>query len=145
MTANNSRLTRAALLATPESERQQRLVSYICANLASLLGVSANKLDIHQPTSELGLDSLMSLEMKSRTEADLAIEISVATFLQDPTIDQLAAEFLTQVTTNLPITAPADQPESASIGAKDAQALLDKIDQLSDDEVAALLGKMSQD
>ena len=48
------------------------------------------ELDIHQSLGNLGIDSLMAVELRNHVQASLGIVIPVAQLLQDPSISQLA-------------------------------------------------------
>jgi acyl transferase domain-containing protein/acyl carrier protein len=116
----------AVLAAKPE--RRQRLVEEY---LAGILGFSADKLDMTQPLDQLGLDSLMAIELKNRVEVDLGVVLTMAHFLQMPSMEQLAAAVLAEM-----------KPAEAD-SAVDLDALVQKIEDLSEEEVKALLAAES--
>ncbi len=119
---------REALLAAPPEERRQLLESHLRAQVARVVGMSASKLDVQQPLNRLGIDSLMAVELKNRIELDLGTTIPVAKLLQGPSVALLTDELLASL--------PASSSEDDA--AKVAQ-LLDQLDQLSEDEVKAIL------
>jgi polyketide synthase 12/myxalamid-type polyketide synthase MxaB/epothilone polyketide synthase D len=119
---------REALLAAPPEERRQLLESHLRAQVARVVGMSASKLDVQQPLNRLGIDSLMAVELKNRIELDLGTTIPVAKLLQGPSVALLTDELLASL--------PASPSEDDA--AKVAQ-LLDQLDQLSEDEVKAIL------
>lgn len=82
--------------ARPE-ERQAILRDYIREQVAKVLGTTSSKLDPDQPLHELGLDSLMAVELKSRIEGDLGLSLSTGKMMQGPTIDRLAMDLLDQL------------------------------------------------
>jgi hypothetical protein len=73
----------------------------------------------------LGMDSLMAVQLKNRIETDLGVLVPIAHFLQSPSVAQLTAQLLEQLAPML----------STSI----AEQTLVSIDQLSDEEVDAML------
>jgi acyl carrier protein len=118
------------------------------------MGLAASKLDVQQPLTNMGIDSLMAIEVKNQVEAELHVVIPVVQFLQGPTIAQLSAQVLKQLTEAVPaatrraasaaVLLQAAKPEgrgdlSTSISVEEAQQLLANLDQLSDREVEALL------
>jgi myxalamid-type polyketide synthase MxaE and MxaD len=109
-----------------------------------VLGLSASRLDVEQSLGNLGLDSLMAVELKNRIAVDLGVNVPMVKFLQGPSVAQAATQILDQIAAeaSAPSTpaAPAQAPhqEGYKNGAANGQ-LLATIDQLSDEEVAALL------
>jgi NADPH:quinone reductase-like Zn-dependent oxidoreductase/acyl carrier protein len=81
---------RAVLTAEPAA-RQALLESFIREHLAKVLGTSANNLDSDQPLQRLGLDSLMALEMGSRVQTMLGVDLPPVDFLERTSVAGLAA------------------------------------------------------
>jgi amino acid adenylation domain-containing protein len=102
---NEEGLSRDALLALAREERQSRLESSLQAQVARLLRVLPSRLDRRQPLSTLGLDSLMSIELKNDLEAHLGVIVPIASFFEAGGITQLATEVLSQ------LSAPASTAE----------------------------------
>ena len=69
-----SRIREALLHAQPE-EREEIVQTYMREQVARVLGASASKLDADRPLNELGLDSLMGVELRNRVEGDLALSL----------------------------------------------------------------------
>jgi acyl carrier protein len=130
---------RDALLAVDPTQRRELLQTYLTEQVARVLGLSPAKLDPHQPLSHLGLDSLMAVELKNRIAVDLKVNVPVVKFLQGFSVDQAVTQVLDQLTaeTTEPATA-IPQPGQE----RDAERLLAQLDQLSDEQVHALLDDM---
>ncbi len=126
-------LSRDRLLAADLAERQTLLQTYLNSLAAKTMGVA--NLDSKQPLNELGLDSLMAVEIKNRIESDLGVVVPMVKLLQGPSIVQLAAYALEHVTVLEP-TAGTKPLVTAKL---EDQQLLAQLDQLSDDQVDALL------
>jgi acyl carrier protein len=62
-----------------------------------VLGHTSLKLDAHQQLNRLGIDSLMSIELKNRIVSDLNVVIPVTTFLQGVTFEQLITLIVEQI------------------------------------------------
>ena len=55
------------------------------------------KLDAQQLLNRLGIDSLMSVELKNRIGSDLNVVTPVTTFLQGITFEQLITQIMEQI------------------------------------------------
>jgi len=66
-----------------------------------LIGVKT--VDPQEFLSNLGFDSLMSLELKQRLENGPGIELPIESLLQDPSIINLSALLLTLLETSSPL------------------------------------------
>lgn len=86
--------TREALASLPIEQRTPTLTRYLSTQIASVLGLSTNKLDRQQQLTRFGIDSLMSVELKNRIASDFNIALPVATFLQGITLEDLAVRLL---------------------------------------------------
>ena len=75
---------RKTLLRSPEPERMPLLLEYLRDLVGRVIGISGRKLSENQPLSELGLDSLMALELRTPIESDLAITLPLAKLMQGP-------------------------------------------------------------
>ena len=140
---------RDALLAAEPAERRQLLHSYLSEQVARVLGLSPSKLDVQQPLSHLGLDSLMAVELKNRIAVDLKVNVPVVKFLQGFSVDQAVTQVLDQLAAEVanPTTplAPAVTPMEEHMDQEHAEELLEKLDQLSDEKVDSLLTDMLAD
>jgi acyl carrier protein len=117
--------------------------------VARVLGLSASKLDLQQPLSNLGLDSLMAVELKNRIAVDLKVKVPVVKFLQGFSVDEAVTQVLDQLTAegsnpSAPL-APAVTQQKEHIDKGNAEQLLANLDQLSDEKVDSLLTDMLAD
>ncbi len=74
------------------------LEAFVQQELARVMSVDAAQLEIQQPLSAFGIDSLMALELKNNLEAKLDFTLPMAKLLESPSIASLAhdtAELLT--------------------------------------------------
>jgi myxalamid-type polyketide synthase MxaE and MxaD len=134
---------RDALLAAEPAERWQLLQSYLSEQVARVLGLSPSKLDVQQPLSNLGLDSLMAVDLKNRIAVDLKVNVPVVKFLQGLSVDQAVAQVLDQLAAEAanpttPLVPAVPQPGEQ----RNAERLLANLDQLSDEQVGSLLTDM---
>ena len=63
-----------------------------------LIGVKT--VDPQEFLSNLGFDSLMSLELKQRLENGLGIELPIESLMRDPSLVDLSAQLLAQLETS---------------------------------------------
>jgi acyl carrier protein len=134
---------RDALLAAEPAERRPLLQSYLSEQVARVLGLSPAKLDVQQPLSNLGLDSLMAVELKNRIAVDLKVNVPVVKFLQGFSVDEAVTQVLDQLDAEaanptIPLTPAVARP----VEQRNAERLLANLDGLSDEQVGSLLTDM---
>ena len=124
---------RESIAEAPDEEKRSLMEGYLRNQVAKVLGTTPEGLDEAQPLNEVGLDSLMGVELKNRVESDLQIALPVATLLQEPSLSQFAEKILTQLFAE---SGSAPDPISKQ---ETPEETLARVDQLSDEEVDALL------
>jgi NAD(P)-dependent dehydrogenase (short-subunit alcohol dehydrogenase family)/acyl carrier protein len=134
----------ADLLAAPEGERAARLETTVAAIAGQVLGISATRLDVQQPLQEMGLDSLMAVEIKNRIQSQLGLTLSAVELLHGPSVVELAALLLGRLPAaggagGEPADPGAGDLRADALDSAKAQDLLARIDQLSEEEVQQLL------
>ncbi len=156
---------RARLAAATGDQRRELEARWIAELAASVLRVDAGIIDLDRPLAELGLDSLMAVEMRNRVRADHGVELPLAALMDGATLGGLLREIeaaqesaqdgaLAEAAAARGPAAPrsteprSTEPRSAGISddagvvditGDEAARLLNDIDQMSDDEVALLL------
>jgi acyl transferase domain-containing protein len=85
-----SELLLELLLAEPEP-RRQRLQSYLREAAARVLGLEAAKLDMREPLTSLGMDSIMVVELKTEIERTINITVPMVDLFTG-TVDKLAEQ-----------------------------------------------------
>ena len=85
-------ITREAILAASAEERGRLVQTFVSEEVAQVMRVAAEDLDVQQPLRTLGLDSLMAVEIRNRIEAGLGVAIPLSSFFEFSTIAALAAE-----------------------------------------------------
>ncbi|HEY53158.1 MAG TPA: acyltransferase domain-containing protein, partial [Caldilineae bacterium] len=84
------------LLAEPLA-RKELLQSYMQTQLAHVLRLSAADIDLDQPITNLGLDSIMAIELKNVVEKRLQVELPIAAVVEGPSLNQLVDLLLSQL------------------------------------------------
>jgi acyl transferase domain-containing protein len=115
-------------------DRQHLLAQYVHEQVASVLHFEKDThLAHHQRLFEVGLDSLMAIELKNRLQTGLGKSLPATLVFDYPSIEALT-HYLTPV---LELEAAS---QSAPVGPSDPLAALEaKIQDLSDEEIEALL------
>jgi acyl carrier protein len=138
-------LTPSMLHAAPFEERRAMLERYLIDLAASVIGMDPKAFDSAQPLNELGVDSLMTVELKNRIELDAGIVVPMVKLLEGPSVSQLAVMFLELLDTTMAAPQPQHraptQPHSEE-AQQQASALLADVDTLSDEQVDALLNEL---
>jgi aryl carrier-like protein len=110
------------------------MLAFTAEHVARVLSApSAQAIDVQQPLNELGLDSLMAVELRNRLSRGLQLERTLpATLVFDhPTLDAIA-QFL--VTTLLPESSVAAPVPAAPVSTDAVGA----IDDLTDEQIDAM-------
>jgi acyl transferase domain-containing protein/thioesterase domain-containing protein/NAD(P)-dependent dehydrogenase (short-subunit alcohol dehydrogenase family)/acyl carrier protein len=83
---------RQRLLAADDANCIVMVQDYIRQELARIMGIEPASLEIDQPLSTFGLDSLLALELKNNLEGRLDFTLPMAKLMEGPSIASLAAE-----------------------------------------------------
>jgi 1-acyl-sn-glycerol-3-phosphate acyltransferase len=118
---NSSLLTELA--AATEGDRPGLVASHIQAAVARVLGTSREKIDVATPFTEIGLDSLMAVELMGSLKRDTGIEVPVVHLLEGVSAEQLGRRLAAQLEGALgaapggvaaaPVTKPVEAREVA--------------------------------
>ena len=127
------------LIEAPESRRAPLLAAHVTTRVARVLGLDGRSaLDPRRPLQEIGLDSLMAVELRNLLRADLELDTPLTPTLvfDHPTVEAIAEYLVRDVLALAPADAATDDaPAAAPIEA------LDQIEQLSDEEVERLFAQ----
>ena len=131
------------LRAAPTQQRRGLLVDRICEDVVKVIGLDPSlDVDPRQPLSEMGLDSLMAVELRNLMGTTFPSEQGLpATLVFDyPTIDSLADFLMPRLSIDEPTLAAPEPSETPSAAAEstptdESEDLLSAIEQMSDDEV----------
>jgi acyl carrier protein len=89
---------REAVLEAPPAERQALMENYLREQIAKVLRTSPAKIETNRPLNELGLDSLMAVELLHRIESQLSVAMPTGQLMGGPTIVKLAALLVDNLT-----------------------------------------------
>jgi aryl carrier-like protein len=145
---------RQMLLAAPPEQRKERLQSVLRDKVARVLGASGASLEVDKPLTDLGLDSLMAVELRNWIEGALQVNLPIVELMQGPSVDKLAELLLAKLSgpdetpaASLPKLGALDPsaPVNGRNGAIDphkAEVLLTNLEHLSNEQVDSLLGSL---
>jgi amino acid adenylation domain-containing protein len=93
---------RETLAEAPATQLQtvETVEDWLVNRLAGMLGIASVEIDVGQPISRYGIDSLMAIELVHNIQATLGVFLPMTTFLQSSTIAQLAVETFDLLTVN---------------------------------------------
>lgn len=113
-----------AIRSLPAQDRRPALLAELSTLLSGALRLPAGQvIEPRQPLFDIGLDSILALELKDRLERLLGVRLSATVFFVHPTLDALAAFILADLVGAAP-------PPTAAPASDDA---------LSEDELTRLL------
>jgi len=99
---------RASILEADDATRTSLVCDFIQLELGRIIGVDAKGLEVDQPLSTFGLDSLLALELKNNLESRLDFTLPMAKLMEGPCIASLAAETVKLVVASVAAQSNAD-------------------------------------
>ncbi|MBL8164257.1 MAG: type I polyketide synthase [Anaerolineae bacterium] len=122
------------LAAEPGRVRRTILETRIRETVAAVLGLAANRVDVQKPLRNMGIDSLMTLELRNRLESGLKLSLPATLVFNYPTVAALTGHLAEK------LGVPLDAPKSETAPPAE-QPAADQLSDLSRDEVEALLAE----
>jgi polyketide synthase 12/epothilone polyketide synthase D len=142
---------RDALLAAGTAERRALVEAMLRDRLGRVLGTDPDRLDGEKPLLQLGLDSLMAVELRNWIEGELRVNLPIVELMRSPSLSRLA-DILAESTGQGGQAPPAEPGPSKSEGPTDRRAappsetppaeLLARVEELSGEQVDALLSAL---
>jgi hypothetical protein len=127
---------REQLAATPPARRRPLVATFVRERALRALGVNPSKaIDPRTPLGEMGLDSLLSVELRNTLSSAIGQPLPATLLFDYPTIDALT-DFLLK--DKLDVAGDAEEVVTAPTETAPT-SMLDSIENLSDDEVDRLL------
>ena len=122
--------------ALPANKRYSFLVTYLQSQVAQVLGLdSSQPPEVQQGFVELGMDSLMAVDLKNRLETSLGQTLSSTLAFNYPNIETLA-NYLANEVLSLELTTQRESQKDTTDELSQASA---ELEELSEDELASLL------
>jgi microcystin synthetase protein McyG len=92
---------RAALLSMEPAERVRKIAELVIDQLSQSLRLPANRIDLNQSLNDMGIDSLMAVEMRNRLVDQLGIDIPIGQLLSDPSVNEFVEIVARNLASNL--------------------------------------------
>jgi myxalamid-type polyketide synthase MxaB len=117
--------------ATPDSERTALVETSVQKELLEVLGQRATeRIPATQPWVDLGLDSLMTVDLKNRLEALTRLTLPVERLVRDVTTRAISAFIVQKLDDAAPIGAASEEKTATELTEDDLQVLAAEIPQL---------------
>jgi len=125
----------ARLKAATPAEGRKLLQAHVRQQIATVLGLDAGfRLEAQHGLRDLGIDSLMSIELRNRLQASLGSPLPSTLVFDYPTVEALTEFLAAQALGSEPAAAPA-----AAVAERERAAGVEEIARLSQEEAEALL------
>ncbi|NEQ02898.1 SDR family NAD(P)-dependent oxidoreductase, partial [Moorena sp. SIO3F7] len=86
------------LKSVSQSEREKILIVYIQKKAARVLGIKNHLIvDIDKPLNQMGLDSLMSIDLRNQIQSDLEVDVPITTFMEGISIATISNQLNEQL------------------------------------------------
>ncbi|MCA9160555.1 MAG: KR domain-containing protein, partial [Planctomycetales bacterium] len=134
----------------PATERAEMVEKMLRAKAGSLLGISANQLPADRALLELGLDSLMAVELRNWIERQLEVNLPIASLMRSESLSQVIVSLCDALRQKHELSTGETDEHSTAIAQtrlselteSQAAALLEQLPNLGAEEVSQLLNQM---
>ena len=130
------------------SERALMVERLLRSKAGSLLGIASEHIQRERALLEMGLDSLMAVEMRNWIEAQMEINLPIAALMRSASLNEVIAKVCENIelaardaVANAAVSHEAANPRSAITG-QQASDLLEQLPALPDGEVSLLLERL---
>ncbi|NNE00359.1 MAG: SDR family NAD(P)-dependent oxidoreductase, partial [Pirellulaceae bacterium] len=129
------------LRAADQFKRIEMIGEMLRAKAGKLLGIEMQQLDTKRPLLDLGLDSLMAVEMRNWVESQVEINLPISSLMRSSGLDSLT-QTVAEALQDQQSVGIAPTSDDHAITSHRAETLLDELPELSDNEVSELLSQM---
>jgi len=141
-TTGYARITSASLEAMAPESQLQELQNVIHRAVYQSMRLDPEHIELGVPLTAIGLDSIVALEVKSRIESNVEVVVQTNALLKGSSIIELAEQCRKQM---LAGTGGESEDQPDDEGSDQAADLLERLDELSQEEVEALLSDFAAD
>ena len=115
------------------SAQVTHITGLLSHDIAEVLRLPVDRLDVTQPLSDMGIDSLMMVDVQLAIERSTGVEVTVMELSRGGSVARLALDLLSRLTGGADAAEIAPQPAAPEI------TIEDTVDELSNDEVERML------
>jgi myxalamid-type polyketide synthase MxaB len=129
------------LEATPVEERRELLVNYVRKQIANIMGLTRpEEIELRQSLFDLGIDSLMAVELKNHLESNLGQPIRSTVLFDYPSLAELVDYLVQEV---LPIEFSNTSAINSNKDEQDEEQiqLLNKTKELSEEDLEKIINE----
>jgi len=128
------------LEATPVEERRQLLMNHVRQQIAKVLGLAVpEQIGLRQSLFDLGIDSLMAVELRNHLQSSLGYSVSSTVLFNYPTLEDLV-DYLGLDVLSIKFSTSSDNSKSRNDG--EAQSAISaELEELSESDAEVLLLK----
>ncbi|WP_146410662.1 type I polyketide synthase [Crateriforma conspicua] len=135
-----------ALRQVDMAERQSKIIDQLRSKLNGLLGLRSDQWDADRSLLELGLDSLMAVELRNWIESRFEIVMPISDLMSDANLSRITAAVDRQLM-QTPVTESSDGADHQNLVADSAtgdvdQVSPDDVDQMSEEELDQWLSRV---
>jgi acyl transferase domain-containing protein/acyl-CoA synthetase (AMP-forming)/AMP-acid ligase II/NADP-dependent 3-hydroxy acid dehydrogenase YdfG/NADPH:quinone reductase-like Zn-dependent oxidoreductase/acyl carrier protein len=143
--SGNGRITPATLTGKSSDEQMELLLAAIRRTVCNALMLDADQVELDAPLISIGLDSIVSLELKDRIESSIDVIVRTNALVSGKSIRDLAEQFRKELTDTSTDAASA-APQAVGTLEPDAsgyEGVLERIDDLTNAEIEAILSGLN--
>lgn len=139
-----SELVSAATLRGASPQQRVPMVERLIRSKSSmLLGIPADQIQGDRALLEMGLDSLMAVEMRNWIEGQMEIGLPISALMRSESMNHVVEQICAAIDGGLnENVANVQSSEAAEPAYADAESLLEQLPNLDSEEVSQLLGQM---
>ena len=132
---------RDLLVELQPDERLEMLTQLIAEQVAKILRISASKLDVNRSLLEMGIDSLMGVEMQMSIEKQFGVEIPTMELMGGISIAQIAGRIHDGIMADAPAVPATEADDDDDVVSR----LTAQVDDVSDEALDAYLQDLGHD
>ncbi|MBI3136505.1 MAG: SDR family NAD(P)-dependent oxidoreductase [Bacteroidetes bacterium] len=89
---------KATLLESNPAEQYAILIDQLKETFGRVLGTTADKLNVIEPVTKYGLDSLMANQIRNWIQSNIGVDYSMMKIMRGPSMEEMTAQILDQLT-----------------------------------------------